>query len=78
MQVHMLVALHETVQLAPKLLRDAPYTVYTTCVEQRRIAADPAAAICHAPLYTSSQSGCMSHKFRLRAAAPYCSGIASL
>ena len=50
MQVHMLVSLHETVQLAPSFLQDAPYTVYSTYVGQRRIAADPAAATCRAPL----------------------------
>ena len=30
MQVHMLVSLHNTVQLAPNFLQDALYTVYTT------------------------------------------------
>ena len=30
MQVHMLVSLHNTVQLAPNFLQDALYTMFTT------------------------------------------------
>ena len=53
MQVRMLFSLHKAVQLAPSFLQDAPcapYTVYIIHVGQRRIAADPAAATCRAPL----------------------------